>query len=383
MTLRRLIGAAAATLAFAATSLAQATLEIGDPAPPLEHITWLQGDPVPAYEKGHVYVLDFWAVWCGPCIAAIPEMVEIQEKYEAENLHVLGLAIWPRPNQAADATAEFVKSKGEAMPYTIGDDIDGKTADAYMRAAGQGGIPTVFVIDREGAVAWIGHPMSGLDEVVDLVVKGEWSAEAHAKMQEEEAKKQATIQELSQRLQAAYFGNDWSTVAAVADEMLEFDREMLSAAGVFKYVALSKMGTDEASRKTARAWGAQIISSLYEDDFDSLQALAWYVVGPESILLDEEMDTEFALLVVNKAAAMVDEDDVNRRVNVLDTMARAYFVDGQLEKAVETQREAVRLIDQQVSKLTKDEEFMVANLTQVKQTLQERLDEYEAAASAG
>ena len=57
------------------------TLHIGDPAPPLGPGRWLKGEPVSAFEPGKVYVVEFWATWCGPCIAAIPHISDLQKQH--------------------------------------------------------------------------------------------------------------------------------------------------------------------------------------------------------------------------------------------------------------------------------------------------------------
>ena len=62
-------------------------------------------------------------------------------------------------------------------------------ATNWMKAAGQNGIPTAFVVDKKGLVAWIGHPMAGLDKVLPKVINGEWNvAEAKHMRDEEQAK---------------------------------------------------------------------------------------------------------------------------------------------------------------------------------------------------
>ena len=56
------------------------SLNIGDPAPPLRIREWIKGEPVQGFEKGHVYILEFWATWCRPCIAAMPHLSALAEK---------------------------------------------------------------------------------------------------------------------------------------------------------------------------------------------------------------------------------------------------------------------------------------------------------------
>lgn len=50
------------------------TLKAGDPAPPLKIEKWLKSGPIERFEKGKVYVLEFWATWCPPCIASMPHL---------------------------------------------------------------------------------------------------------------------------------------------------------------------------------------------------------------------------------------------------------------------------------------------------------------------
>src|SRR5262249_36414263 len=60
----------------------EVTLKVGDPAPQLKADKWLQGGEVKAFEPGKVYVVEFWATWCGPCISAMPHLAQLQEHYK-------------------------------------------------------------------------------------------------------------------------------------------------------------------------------------------------------------------------------------------------------------------------------------------------------------
>ena len=60
------------------------TLMVGDPAPTLSIAQWIKGDPVNAFADGQVYVVEFWATWCGPCRVSMPHMSSLQDQYSNE-----------------------------------------------------------------------------------------------------------------------------------------------------------------------------------------------------------------------------------------------------------------------------------------------------------
>ena len=60
------------------------TLKIGDPAPQIKVEGWARGEAITSFEKGKVYVLDFWATWCGGCIASFPHISFVANKYRGK-----------------------------------------------------------------------------------------------------------------------------------------------------------------------------------------------------------------------------------------------------------------------------------------------------------
>ena len=109
-----------------------------------------------------VVVVEFWATWCGPCKVSIPHLTELQKKYAGRGVTIVGVT-----DEESAKVKLFVDGQGAQMDYTVAIDRGGKTAAGYMERYGISGIPHAFVVDKEGRVAWHGHPMSGLERVLE------------------------------------------------------------------------------------------------------------------------------------------------------------------------------------------------------------------------
>jgi thiol-disulfide isomerase/thioredoxin len=175
---------------------------IGKPPPPFTVAKWVKGEPVAKLETGKVYLVDFWATWCGPCKAAIPHLTRLQHEH-AGKLEVIGVSISERQKTPddidyIDRVQQFVDGQGERMDYRVAVD----TADKQMHAAwfqptGTGGIPTAYVIDQKGLVAWVGiGAPKDLERITGEVLAGTFDPKAEA------ARKQKEEAEAKQRAEA-------------------------------------------------------------------------------------------------------------------------------------------------------------------------------------
>jgi thiol-disulfide isomerase/thioredoxin len=151
------------------------SLKAGDRAPLLRVTRWLRGNEVKTFEPGKVYVVEFWATWCGPCIAFMPHLAELQAQYWDQGVTIIGYSA-AGPHNGEDKVSAFVKQRAK-LKYTFAYGDDRTTYDAWMTAAGREGIPCSFVVDKSGRIAFIGHSMF-LDIVLPKVVAGTLDARA-------------------------------------------------------------------------------------------------------------------------------------------------------------------------------------------------------------
>lgn len=141
---------------------------VGKDAAPLNVETWINGKAIADEDlKGKVVLLDFWAVWCGPCIATFPHLREWNEKYADKGLVMIGLTnyynyTWDdAANQAKRAEGEVPHDQEHVMLEKFAKQHNlhhrfGVTKDRSLSSYyGVSGIPHVVVIDQAGKVRMV------------------------------------------------------------------------------------------------------------------------------------------------------------------------------------------------------------------------------------
>jgi thiol-disulfide isomerase/thioredoxin len=312
-------------------------LGVGDPAPAIQVKEFVKGAPVSSLEKGKRYVVEFWATWCGPCRVSIPHLTELQKKHP--EVTFIGVSVW---EQDQKGVRPFVQQMGDKMAYTVAmDDVpegargnEGKMAKSWMEAAGQDGIPTAFLIDRDTRIAWIGHPM-GLDEPLEKVAAGTWDvAAARTQFQKDQARR-GKMRELQEKLTKAQQSGDPHQMLAALDQAIAEDPAMEAPLGLQRYFVLSRGIKDP---EQAEVYGSHLVDSVLKDNAAALNELAWSIVAPEAPKANAS-----AVKLALKAAQRADELAQGKDPGIADTLARAYFEAGSPAKALAAQERAVRL----------------------------------------
>src|SRR5690606_29421582 len=118
---------------------------------------------------------------------------------------------------------------------------DGKNATmakTWMAAAGQNGIPAAFIVDQQGRIAWIGHPMAELDEVLAKVVDKSWDIEAAKAKAAKAAQEEAEMAELVKPLESALATGDPNIIIQEADKLIAKKPDMEPMVGPLKFQML-------------------------------------------------------------------------------------------------------------------------------------------------
>jgi thiol-disulfide isomerase/thioredoxin len=310
------------------------SLKVGDPAPPLRASKWLQGKEVKEFKPGKVYVVDFWATWCGLCVLTMPDTAELQAQYKDKGVTIIGYSARD-PDNSEEKVAAFVKKRGPKLPYTFAYADDHTTYDAWMGAAGRQGLPCVFVVDKTGRIAYIGHPIY-LGMVLPMVVAGNKKAQAVG----EEMRK---IEQEFRAVSTAMWPDNKAGLKALKEFEAKYPPLANNPAIIrTKLSCLPRVGEVDEAKKVAESVVAKAIKQGNHNSLMQVAALLRNGPGKESKEL---------LAVAVKAAEAAVQVAGDKDARGLIELAETYFVAGDKTKAREYCHKAVEAAAEESSAL--------------------------------
>lgn len=322
-------------------------ITLGNSAPPLRLGEWIKGIPVKKFDQGHVYVLEFWATWCKPCIAVMPHLTALANEYK-DKVTFLGIDVYEKKSPTVKRIKNFVDSMGKRMDYRVVVEDSNFMVVDWLIATGEkdNGIPRTFVVNAEGKLAWIGHPLE-LEKILPEIINNTWDinkalAKRNFKKHLEEIDKEVNYLLFNYRensFKPGDFGDPDSAILIIND--------IIKKEPNLKYAPLIASHTFSALLKTnshkAYEYGKELLMTHTYDNptYDIIiGSIKWY-----SDKLN--LPAEIYQLGIKAYQAKLDFFIPHENVNLskyYHKMAEWYWIAGNKSKAIEAIQKAIELL---------------------------------------
>jgi thiol-disulfide isomerase/thioredoxin len=311
-------------------------LTVGDPAPPIQVAKWIQGEPVKSFEKGKVYVVEFWASWCVPCQVTIPHLNDLHLKFKDRGLNIIGVAI--REDEPADAI-KTLRQMGKKMTYRVA--IDDKSEGTigfmdkhWMKASDYEAIPHAFIINQQGVIAWIGGPASLKEPLLEEVLSGKFDVKLAAEKYARQRENAPKLEKLQSDFDKAMEEKKWDEATKLIAE-----RRKLSEEEDLPSLSLDELNLNLEKDETAAAEKlAGEFSTKHTRNYMFHNGLAWSLATAKTL-------TPKMLEIAAKSAALANDLQDGKNPDVLETTARVQFLKGDKAGAIKTQEKALSLAE--------------------------------------
>jgi tetratricopeptide (TPR) repeat protein len=268
------------------------------------------------------------------CRLAMPHLSDLQQKFKDKGVAVIAQNVW---ENSPEAVAAYLQSMEDKMKFRVALDLaddngKGKMGVTWMDAAGQAAVPAAFVVNGEGKIAWIGHPGSLKEKLIQPILDGSFdlkvAAEQYALALANEPKMQAVWKDL----RTAMENNAWDKAVLLLDEL---DKLALPdgrpGLGILRFQMLLLRQEFPAAAKLALQ-----LSDAHPDEAMMQNQLAWELATHDGIVKRE-------VEIIEKIAQRANDAAGGKDPAILDTLARALFMRGKKDAAIELQEKAVKL----------------------------------------
>ena len=216
-------------------------------------------------QSGRIYVVEFWATWCGPCRASIPHLTALNRQYQSRGVTFIGVDIWE--TDAVKHVLPFVKEMGAKMNYNVALDLvppnvdphEGAMSKSWMNAAGEHYIPVAFVV-RRNKIVWIGSPNS-LDQPLAAIVAGTWDTAAFAKWREAKRVAEQKIAQINSQAVPLFQAKKYRQFLATLDRITAGNETVEREFAGLKLAALCNSGDVDAALCAAISFSTSITTT--------------------------------------------------------------------------------------------------------------------------
>lgn len=309
-------------------------LQIGSQAPALTATKWIKGEPVASLEKGKVYLVEFWATWCAPCIGSMPHLTALQAKHADRGLVVIGVTVPDTRGNTLENVEALVKQKGDVLGYRVAWDESQAMWANYMQAASKGSIPCSFLVDRTGRIAYIDHP-DRIDATLELVLDNKHDLDKLAANSAKQAALDSQAARFTAQLNQGRAQSDWSKAIAAADGLIALESERHRTSGAiakFQVLAMNLKERDKA---------VEFAKSFFEGpgrNFWNVRSMIGGMIVEPTLGFDK-VHADYALSLVQEAVKASNGENAS----VLYTLGRVLSLRGDAKAALEAVERAAKV----------------------------------------
>lgn len=226
----------------------------------------------------------------------MPHLTELQARYDKQGVIAIGVTTPDQNGNTLEAVQKLVERKAANIGFRIAWDETGATNAAYMIASAMPVLPTTFIVDRRGTIAWIGSPFA-MDEPLAKIIEDKWDIQ------------QARTQfKQGQAYGVALVGLQLAIEAKDIDQLTIHGRSLIELAG---------------------------------DNPMSMNILASSIVDPKA-QLDLKANPGLAALALD-AATRANKASEGKDPSTLENLARVHLVRGEIPQAIQTLELAISL----------------------------------------